>query len=646
MKYRSDPLRHTAAISAFILFGVLANAQNVEWVRQFEAAEAHDVAANETGVYVVGSVSTAVPAERTGFRLDASVHKYDAAGSLVWVRSFGTPDSDVATAVAAEGATVAVAGQVAGELPGQTSAGSSDAFVRLYDVNGNELWTRQFGTSGPDWVQGVSVAAGSVYVVGVTSPPSGPSFLRKYDSSGNLIWSREIPLGLFGSVASVAAESTAIYVTGSMHGLPATAYDAFLRKYDLSGSELWTQQFDLPLGTPGAPSTQAGAVTVDASGIYIGGRFGPEGIPIGVASFPLGPRFPSAFVRKYDFDGNEQWTRPFRLTDRDNVAWTLTANSTGLYVGGGFTSLLPGDSSALGSYPFVRKYDESGTEQWTFVFGQPIGRISGLAANGASLHAVAQAAQPWPGKESLGHSDSVVLKMAAGTFPPVLSANPVVDSASLIPTRPLVAGSIASLFGLNLSPSPEVVAVDLNGIVAPLIAITPTQINFQVPWELAGLSEARLTVTTNGVGSASAIVRLSPVAPGLFSVSGTGQGQGAILVSNTATLAAPVRAFPDSRPALKGQVISIFCTGLGAVSDQPPTGVSASASPLSTTLSIPKVTIAGEIAPVQFSGLAPGLVGVYQVNVLVPAGRFGGSGLSVVVEMGGFTSNTVTIAVE
>ncbi|MCH8979561.1 MAG: SBBP repeat-containing protein, partial [Armatimonadetes bacterium] len=61
------------------------------------------------------------------------------------------------------------AGGTSGTLPGQTSAGNFDAFVRKYDADGNEVWTRQFGGSGSDRASGISVDASGVYVAGSTT---------------------------------------------------------------------------------------------------------------------------------------------------------------------------------------------------------------------------------------------------------------------------------------------------------------------------------------------------------------------------------------------------------------------------------------------------------------------------------------------
>ncbi len=89
------------------------------------------------------------------------------------MRQFGTSHRDEAKSVSVDAAGAAyVAGSVGPDLalPGQTSAGESDAFVRKYDSAGTELWTRQFGSSGWDVAGSVSVGAdGAIYVAGNVS---------------------------------------------------------------------------------------------------------------------------------------------------------------------------------------------------------------------------------------------------------------------------------------------------------------------------------------------------------------------------------------------------------------------------------------------------------------------------------------------
>jgi len=220
-------------------------------------------------------------------------------------------------------------------------------------------------------------------------------------------------------------------------------------------------------------------------------------------------------------------------------------------------------------------------------------------------------------------------------------------------TISMAPGSIAAVFGSNLSvgqssspmPTPLLYSLsqsntDVSGLPAPLFFASPGQVNIQLPWALAGQTQATLTVTVNGTTSAAQNIAIVPFAPGIFSLSMSGAGQGTILLNDTRQLAAA------GTPATAGGWVSIFCTGLGAVSNQPATGASGLATPLSVTSTQPTVTIGGVNAIVNFSGLAPGWAGLYQVNALVPQGVVPGNGVPVTLAIGGAVSNTVTIAVQ
>lgn len=242
---------------------------------------------------------------------------------------------------------------------------------------------------------------------------------------------------------------------------------------------------------------------------------------------------------------------------------------------------------------------------------------------------------------------------------PVCSSGGVVNGACFGTQSP-AAGSIGSLFGTSLAsaataatslPLPTTlggVTVRLNGIAVPLFFASAAQINFQFPWELTGLTTASATVTARSLTSSAQTVRLAPAGPGIFSINSQGTGQGAIQIANTAIFAAPAGSIAgaQARPATRGEYLTIYCTGLGDVDRRPANGAASPASPVANTKTKPSVTIGGVSAPVSFSGLTPGYVALYQVNVQVPARAPSGGAVQVVVTSGGVASNTVTIAVE
>ncbi len=235
----------------------------------------------------------------------------------------------------------------------------------------------------------------------------------------------------------------------------------------------------------------------------------------------------------------------------------------------------------------------------------------------------------------------------------VSDANPTGGSA-------LAPGSIGSLYGTNLAGS--TVVADSNpplpntlggttlkfaGILMPLFFVSPGQVNFQVPWgTVTGQAPVELTIRA-GQLSSTITVTATRYSPALFTTNAQGTGQASALISGSATIPAPAGAFPDSRPVKAGEFVSLYCTGLGDVSRRPATGSPASlVPPLSETFVTPTVTVGNLPAPVSFSGLAPGFVGLYQVDIRIPDGAPVGDAIPVTLTIGGIQSNTATIAIQ
>jgi uncharacterized protein (TIGR03437 family) len=207
-------------------------------------------------------------------------------------------------------------------------------------------------------------------------------------------------------------------------------------------------------------------------------------------------------------------------------------------------------------------------------------------------------------------------------------------NAASLQQRALAPGSLVSVFGLNLNGA----TVQFDSLSAPIIYNSSSQLNLQVPWELQGKSSSSVTITVNSVTSAPQTVQVGLADAGIFSLGAPQGGQGAIV--NLAGIVVDVNS-----PAHAGDYLQIYSTGLGAVSNTPPTGAAAVAMPLSSLVANVDATIGGVAAQVIFAGLAPGFIGLYQVNVQVPQGVAAGDAVPVVLSTGAIASNTVTIAV-
>ncbi len=127
--------------------------------------------------------------------------------------------------------------------------------------------------------------------------------------------------------------------------------------------------------------------------------------------------------------------------------------------------------------------------------------------------------------------------------------------------------------------------------------------------------------------------------PAVFTVNQLGTGQGVIVDPNF-QIAGPGNA------VAAGTQITVFCAGLGEVDPPVATGAVAPSSPRANTVNLVTLTIGGIEASVQFSGLAPGFAGLYQVDATVPEGVQPGDNVPVVLTVAGQTSPPVTMSVQ
>ncbi len=367
---------------------------------------------------------------------------------------------------------------------------------------------------------------------------------------------------------------------------------------------------------------------------------------------------------------------PFSITISNNPAPTLASLSiTSAVAGGaGFTLSVTGSGFVSGS---VVQWNGS-SRTTTFVSATQLTAsipASDIAIAGTAVVAVVN---PVPGG---GISATLPFTISsAGPPPPTINPGGLLNAANGN-NRPPSAGMIASLFGTNFAssifaatsyPLPTVLGgVSINikpvtpgaigitpkdilpvgGILAPLFSVSPNQINFQVPPEVQGLAQATATVIVNGIIGNSITFNIADYNPGIFTANQQGTGQGLILIATSGELAAPSGSVPGipARPVKRGEYISIYCIGLGPVTNQPPGGFPASSNPVSVTKTNANITIGGVPAPAtefSFSGLAPGFVGLYQVNVQIPPGAPTSDAVPVVFSIGGLTTNTVTVAVQ
>jgi uncharacterized protein (TIGR03437 family) len=213
-----------------------------------------------------------------------------------------------------------------------------------------------------------------------------------------------------------------------------------------------------------------------------------------------------------------------------------------------------------------------------------------------------------------------------GSRAPRFSASGVVNAASFV--AGIVPGSLATVFVAGVRddagdviaeavPLPTTVAgvsVTVAGTAAPVYSVANIdgreRVTFQVPSLLAGQKTAAVIVTRDGQASKAVDVPVAEFQPGVFTIDGT---QAVIVHGADLTLATA------ERPLGRGEVAALYASGLGAVLNTPVDGAAGPVSPLATALAQVGVTIGGTSCDVLYAGLAPGFVGVYEVNFRVPA---------------------------
>ncbi|MCX2739068.1 SBBP repeat-containing protein [Pontibacter anaerobius] len=362
-------------------------AGSVQWVKQRDGYSNNAVAVDASGnSYITGNKSLA---------------KYDATGELQWNKEMnninlggGTNNQGGIDIALDDSGNAYVAGLYAGPAAfGSTTLntyGSYDAFVAKYSPDGSVLWARRAGGTKDDRAHGISVdASGNAYVVGffqekssfgnssLTSSGVYDAFLVKYNTSGTAQWSQN-PKGLVQEGvgnSTVVDDYGNVYVTGTFMGsasfgdhdeVVGGGQDIFIAKYSAAGALLWVQR------AGGPESDYVRSLALDKSGnVYITGYFS------GSASFGdttitvLNKEMwsISAFIAKYDAWGNVQWVRQYGGTKISAAGMSITLDDDdNLYLAGMFTGTIQIGSTSLttnGNYDvMVAKFDAEGELLW------------------------------------------------------------------------------------------------------------------------------------------------------------------------------------------------------------------------------------------------------------------------------------------
>jgi uncharacterized protein (TIGR03437 family) len=242
---------------------------------------------------------------------------------------------------------------------------------------------------------------------------------------------------------------------------------------------------------------------------------------------------------------------------------------------------------------------------------------------------------------------------AANTPTPMVFEGGITNAASGAPI--IAPGAFIAIYGADMgggviatssTPFPTLLGTTqafLGGESLPLFFTSGGQVDAIVPYDIAASSSHQLIVQNGNALSQPQTVTVAAARPGVFTQNQTGSGPGAILELK------PDGSEPlntAANPASAGQALIIFCTGLGTVSPPVAAGSAAPIATLSYTDNIVTAKVGGIDAQVPFAGLAPGFVGLYQVNVIVPSGIAAADDVPVVLTAAGAVSASVTVAIQ
>ncbi|MEZ4744416.1 MAG: SBBP repeat-containing protein, partial [Bdellovibrionota bacterium] len=316
---------------------------NLSWARQLGnttiGANANaedvgeDIAIDSSGnIFITGYTSSALGESSAGL-IDIYLAKFNNAGTFQWVKQLGNTtigssgnNNDYSKSISIDSSgSLYIGGYTASSL-GEASGGSSDAYAAKFDSMGTLTWLKQLGyttigggSSNSETSNSIVLdASGNIYMAGETqgslSEPSGGSwdvYVAKYDSNRNLTWVKQLGATTIGTgantfdfVTKIALDnSNNIYITGQTlgelnGGIGGGSFDAYVAKFNNSGSLLWVTQLDPTLIGAGANNVEYSYdLVVDSSGnAYItGGTQGSLGETNG--------GFEDAYAAKIDTNG-------------------------------------------------------------------------------------------------------------------------------------------------------------------------------------------------------------------------------------------------------------------------------------------------------------------------------------------------------
>ena len=345
--------------------------------------------------------------------VESYVSKLNAAGDLLWAKSFGGTGTDLANSAAIDGSgNVYITGRFQATAdfdPGAgtmnlTSLGGNDVFVSKLNAAGEFVWARSFGGTGNDEAYSVAVdGSGNVHTTGyfsdtadfdpgagtvnVTSAGNFDAFVSKLNAAGDLVWAKTFGGADVDQPSSMTLDGSGnVYTTGRFSAtadfdpgagtsnLTATSADVFVSKLNTAGELVWAKAFG------GSLSDSANSIAVDGSGnvyttgyFYNSADFDPSA---GTTSLTSAGGF-DVFVSKLSASGALVWAKAFGGAGTE-VGYSIALDGSGnLHTTGYFYNSADFDpgagttnmTSAGSSDVFISKLNATGGLVWAKTLG-------------------------------------------------------------------------------------------------------------------------------------------------------------------------------------------------------------------------------------------------------------------------------------
>lgn len=361
-----------------------------DWTRiwggaEFDAGRA--VCADASGIaYVAGESEGGMDGQSPLGGRDLFLSAFSANGARLWSRVWGSSTNDYALGAAADASGfVYVVGYTLGSFDGEVNPGGEEALLTKYGIDGRRQWTRLWGSGSTEHAHGVALAVdGAIYVAGHTSGAfdgatnagGADVFLSRFTVDGNREWSRIWGSSKSDYVNGLAVDGDGnIYVTGYAYGAfdgqtTMGGCDAFLSRFDSAGNREWSRLWG------SASNDVAVGVAIAGGSIYVAGYTGGRFDNLSKAGGT------DPFLVRFNTNGDREWSRMWGSVSNDTVSGVTVDGLGNVYVAGTVSAGFDDQVVSSDSDIFTTMFTADGAKTWTRIWGSSdLDRAQGITAD-------------------------------------------------------------------------------------------------------------------------------------------------------------------------------------------------------------------------------------------------------------------------